>query len=88
MLDPLALAYDAGRQRLVVIDQHGSLQVLNAEREGQPRNYITQWGGFGPGDGHFLVTPSTVAAVVVDGEGRVHVADAGAPGGRVQIFDP
>jgi len=86
MLDPLVLAYDRGRQRMVVIERRGTLQVLDATEPGQPRHYITRWGGFG--NGEFLVTPLTAVAVAVDGDGRVHVADAATPGGRVQSFAP
>jgi hypothetical protein len=88
MLDPLVLAHDAGRQRLVVIEGRGTLQVLDASKAGLSRHYITRWGGFGLSQGEFLVTPPTAVAVAVDGAGWIHVADAATPGGRVQSFAP
>jgi len=85
MLDPLVLDYDPGRQRMVVIERRGTLQVLDVT---EPPATTSRAGGGDSGSGEFLVTPPTAVAVAVDGDGRVHVADAATPGGRVQTFAP
>lgn len=87
-LDPLSVAFDAANQRLVVIESSGRLQVLDASEPALPAPYITGWGRFGSAPGEFLVSPGTAVSVLVDSQGRVHVADAGAEGGRIQTFVP
>ena len=54
-LNPLALAFDASRTRLVVLGLRdiGMLQVLDLAPNVSPR-YITKWGEFGRGSGQFL----------------------------------
>lgn len=88
VLDPLVLAHDPRRARLVALENRGLLQVLDASQVGGPRHYVTRWGRFGQGPGEFLVTKPTAVAVAVDAEGRIHVADAATPGGRIQTFAP
>ena len=83
-LNPVALAFDASRTRLMVMElrDRGMLQVLIAESNVEAR-YITKWGEFGPGPGQFLVTPPTAVSMAVDSEGRVFVADGQGQGGRI-----
>jgi len=88
ILNPVALAFDRSRSRLLVLDMQGRLQVLDGRPE-QPGDvstrYITKWGTFGSGKGEFLVSRVTSVAVVVDSEGTICVADGSA---RVQVFEP
>ncbi|NKB70768.1 MAG: hypothetical protein GKR89_27170 [Candidatus Latescibacteria bacterium] len=84
LLSPVALGYDASRQRLLVMEQQSGLKLFNARPQAQ-RRYITQLGGFGSGDGQFQVLTSVGAAVAGDSQGRIYVADST---GRVQIFSP
>jgi hypothetical protein len=84
-LNPLVLAFDPSRTRLVVLEAQGRLQVLNAEATEVPRRYLTKWGRFGRGEGEFQVSPPTAVAVGADSEGRIYVADGEE---RVQIFEP
>lgn len=95
-LNPLLIAFDAFNQRLVVLEELGRLQVLDARPDAQrdtggalsaPR-YITKWGRFGRGAGAFVVSPPTVAGLAVDGRGRIFVADGEGDAGRVQVFAP
>lgn len=84
-LNPLVLAFDPSRTRLVVLEAQGRLQVFNAEAEEVPRRYLTKWGRFGRGEGEFQVSPPTAVAVGADSEGRIYVADGEE---RVQVFAP
>ena len=88
-LNPLAIAFDPSRIRLIVLDTRGRLQVLDARpEEYRPKDvmrYITKWGDFGAGQGEFLVDPPTNVAVAVDSQGRIYVADGDE---RIQIFTP
>jgi len=84
-LNPLVLAYDPSRTRLVVLEAQGRLQVLDAAPEDVAPRYITQWGRFGVGEGEFQVSPPTSVAVVVDSQGRIYVADGEE---RIQLFVP
>lgn len=84
-LNPRVLAFDPSRTRLMVLEDQGRLQVLNAAPEDVPRRYITKWGRFGTGPGEFLVSPPTAVAMAVDSQGRVYVADGGE---RIQVFAP
>ena len=58
----------------------GLLCLLPASASAQPPAYITQWGTFGSGDGHFKY-PEFVA---VDGSGNVYVSDR--DNNRIQEF--
>jgi hypothetical protein len=85
-LSPLVAALDRSRQRLVVLEATGLLQVLDASAPDQTRRrYITQWGRFGSAEGEFLLSPRTCAALATDSSGRIYVADGGE---RVQVFEP
>lgn len=85
-LSPLAAAFDRSRQRLVVLEATGLLQVFDASVPDQAkRRYVTGWGRFGSAEGEFLLSPRTCAALAVDSSGRIYVADGGA---RVQVFEP
>ncbi|MBT5963943.1 MAG: hypothetical protein HOG99_20545, partial [Gemmatimonadetes bacterium] len=87
LLNPLVLDLDRDRERLVVVESRGILQVLDAsDRTVSKRRGITSLGTFGQGPGQFFVTPLTAVGVAVDGQGRIHVADAATDGGRVQVF--
>jgi len=83
-LNPVALTFDPQRQRLLVLEAHGRLQVFDGRYDAQ-RRYITQWGRFGTGDGEFLIAHPTGAAMVVDSRGRIYVADGTE---RIQVFAP
>lgn len=87
-LDPLVVAFDPSRQRLMVMEARGLLQVFDARADDMDRRFITKWGSFGSGDGEFLVSPPTAVAMVVDSQGRIHVVDGGSEGGRIQVFAP
>jgi len=84
-LNPLILAYDRSRTRLMVLEAQGRLQVLNAAPEEVPRRYITKWGRFGRGEGEFQISPPTAVSIVVDSQGRIYVADGEE---RIQVFAP
>ena len=88
-LSPLVLGFDPSRTRLIVLEEQGRLQVLDARPEGMrtdvSRRYITKWGRFGAGEGEFQVSPPTSVAVVADSQGRIYVADGEE---RVQVFVP
>ena len=88
-LNPRCIAFDPSRTRLVVLDDRGQLQVLDArdetERSKDAARYITKWGDFGAGRGEFLVDPPTSVAVAVDSQGRIYVADGEE---RIQTFVP
>ena len=89
--DPLALAFDSSRARLVMLESRGLVQVADADKgtRGAPGSpYITRWGSWGTESGEFLFNPRTTASVVVDSQGRIYVTDAAVAGGRVQIFAP
>ncbi|MBT7453579.1 MAG: hypothetical protein HN796_06805 [Gemmatimonadetes bacterium] len=87
LLNPLVLDLDRDRERLVVVESRGILQVLDAsDRTVSKRRGITSLGTFGQGPGQFFVPPLTAVGVAVDGQGRIHVADAATDGGRVQVF--
>lgn len=88
LLNPLTIGFDYVNLRLVVIENQGRLQVMDGFRQGQPNHYITGWGRYGSSEGEFLVSPSTAVSVITDAQGAIHVADAGAPGGRIQTFVP
>ena len=83
-LNPDALAFDRQRQRLLLLETQGRVQVFDARYEVQSR-YITQWGRFGTGDGEFLFPTPVSAAIVVDSRGMIYVADGSR---RIQIFAP
>ena len=87
-LDPLVVAFDPSRQRLMVMEARGLLQVFDARADDMDRRFITRWGRFGSGPGEFLVSPPTAVAMVVDSQGRIHVVDGGSEGGRIQVFAP
>jgi hypothetical protein len=87
-LSPRVMAFDPSRTRLVVIDDQGRLQVLDASADEKPRRYITKWGQFGRNDGEFLVLPPTAIAVTVDNQGLIYVADRAGDTGRIQVFAP
>src|SRR5262249_39613846 len=53
-------------------------KVIKFDRDG---NFIKAWGKKGTGPGEFDIAHS----IVVDGQGRVHVADRN--NGRIQVFD-
>lgn len=84
-LNPLVLAFDPLLIRLVILEETGRLQVLDASPEDRERRYITKWGRFGASDGEFQVSPPTSVAMAVDSQGRIHVADGEE---RIQIFVP
>jgi DNA-binding beta-propeller fold protein YncE len=84
------LAQEAGQLRApwgVTVDGAGDVYVTDAgnhriekfDREG---NFITQWGGFGNGRGHF----NFPYGIAVDAKGSVFVVDSGNT--RVQQFMP
>ncbi len=84
------LAREAGQLRSpwgIAVDQAGDVYVTDTgnhrvekfDREG---NFITQWGGFGNGDGQF----NFPYGIAVDAKGSVYVADSGNT--RVQQFMP
>lgn len=83
-LNPVALAFDPQRARLLLLEEQGRLQVFDA-RYGVTSRYITRWGRFGTGDGEFLVPTPLSAAVVVDSRGMIYVADGSR---RIQVFAP
>ncbi len=87
-LTPLRIAYDATQNRLVVIEEVGRLQLLDAELDINRSRYITQWGRFGSNEGEFSLTPPTAVSVVVDSRGRILVGDGAGERGRIQIFSP
>lgn len=83
-------AQEAGQMRSpwgIAIDSHGDVYVADTgnqrvqkfDREG---NYITQWGGFGNGEGQF----NFPYGIAVDARGSVFVVDSGNT--RVQQFMP
>jgi hypothetical protein len=80
-LSPQVIAFDPFRTRLLVLEEQGRLQMFDVRE----KRYITKWGGYGSGEGQFIVSPPTSVAVVVDSQGRVYVADGEE---RVQIFEP
>lgn len=88
-LTPLALTYDAVRARVLFLEAGGRLQTVDGRPDPpgmvSTTRHITKWGRFGSGDGEFLLSPPTAAALVVDSAGRVYVADGA---GRVQVFEP
>lgn len=63
----------------VFISDTGNQRVQKFDREG---NFMTQWGGFGNGDGHF----NFPYGIVSDPQGNVYVVDSGNM--RVQKFTP
>ena len=67
------------RSRGCVCDGHGNHRIEKFDREG---NFITQWGGFGNGDGQF----NFPYGIAVDAKGSVFVVDSGNT--RVQQFMP
>lgn len=83
-LSPRVIAFDPFYTRLLVLEEQGRIQMFDAQQRAE-RVYITRWGGFGSGEGQFLVSPPTSVAVAVDSRGRVYVADGEK---RVQIFEP
>ena len=87
-LDPLIIAFDPSRQRLMVMEARGLLQVFDADADDMDRRFITRWGRFGSEPGEFQVSPPTAVDVVVDSQGQIHVADGGSEGGRIQVFAP
>ena len=84
-LNPLVMAFDRLRTRLVVLEAQGRLQVFNAVSDDVSPRYITKWGRFGAGPGEFQVSPPTSVAMVVDSMGRIYVADGEE---RIQVFVP
>ncbi|NKB70759.1 MAG: hypothetical protein GKR89_27125 [Candidatus Latescibacteria bacterium] len=88
-LNPLVLAYDQARNRLVVIDNQARLQIFTGD-EGVPQGdrFITQWGQWGLEPGQFYPSPPTVLSAVVDRSSRIIVADGRGDVGRLQIFAP
>lgn len=83
-------AQEAGQLRSpwgIAVDSHGDVYVTDTgnhrvqkfDREG---NFITQWGGFGTGDGQF----NFPYGIAVDAKGSVFVVDSGNM--RVQQFMP
>jgi len=84
-LNPLVLAFDPLLTRLIVLEEIGRLQVLDASPDDLKRRYITKWGRFGANAGEFQVSPPTSVAVAVDSQGRIHVADGEE---RIQVFVP
>ncbi len=84
-LNPLVMAFDRSRTRLVVLEAQGRLQVFNAVSDDVSPRYITKWGRFGAGPGEFQVSPPTSVAMVVDSMGRIYVADGEE---RIQVFIP
>ena len=87
-LDPLVIAFDPSRVRLMVMEARGLLQVFDATPEDVRPRFITRWGTFGAGPGEFQVSPPTAIDMVVDSQGRIHVVDGGSDGGRIQVFAP
>jgi len=87
-LTPLRIAYDATENRLIVVEEVGRLQLLNAAIETDQSRYITHWGRFGNNEGEFSLTPPTAVAVTVDSQGRILVGDGANERGRIQIFSP
>jgi DNA-binding beta-propeller fold protein YncE len=65
---------------IYVVQGHGrgEPKVIKFDRDG---NFIKAWGKKGTGPGEFDIAHS----IVVDGQGRVHVADRN--NGRIQVFD-
>ena len=84
-LNPLVMAFDRSRIRLVVLEAQGRLQVFNAVSDDVSPRYITKWGRFGAGPGEFQVSPPTSVAMVVDSMGRIYVADGEE---RIRVFIP
>jgi hypothetical protein len=80
-LSPQVIAFDPFYTRLLVLEEQGRLQMFDVREN----RYITKWGGYGSGEGRFIVSPPTSVAVAVDSRGRVYVADGEE---RVQIFEP
>ena len=80
-LSPQVIAFDPFYTRLLVLEEQGRLQMFDVREN----RYITKWGGYGSGEGRFIVSPPTSIAVAVDSQGRVYVADGEE---RVQIFEP
>jgi hypothetical protein len=79
------MAFDRQRTRLLVLEAQGRMQVFDARLDRVGNRYLTQWGRLGTGDGEFFVSPPTNAAMVVDAQGRIYVADGA---GRMQVFTP
>jgi len=84
-LSPQVIAYDPYYTRLLVLEEQGRLQMFDVRQKPDERVYVTKWGGFGSGEGRFLVSPPTSIAVAADSRGRIYVADGEE---RVQIFEP
>lgn len=74
---PWGIAVDS--QGDVYVSDTGNHRVQKFDREG---NFITQWGGFGNGDGQF----NFPYGIAVDAKGSVYVVDSGNT--RVQQFMP
>ncbi len=74
---PWGIALDAAGD--VYVTDTGNHRVEKFDREG---NFITQWGGFGGGDGQF----NFPYGIVIDARGSVFVVDSGNT--RVQQFLP
>ncbi len=74
---PWGIAVDS--QGDVYVTDTGNHRVQKFDREG---NFITQWGGFGNGDGQF----NFPYGIAVDAKGSVYVVDSGNT--RVQQFMP
>ncbi|MEW6247515.1 MAG: 6-bladed beta-propeller [Nitrospirota bacterium] len=74
---PWGIAVDS--QGDVYVTDTGNHRVQKFDREG---NFVTQWGGFGNGDGQF----NFPYGIAVDAKGSVYVVDSGNT--RVQQFMP
>ena len=85
LLDPVALAFDAARQRILVLENQGVLVKAFDARPDVEDRYITQWGRFGTGAGEFEVVSPVSAALAVDSQSFIYVADGS---GRIQVFAP
>ena len=77
MRSPWGIAIDSHGD--VYVSDTGNQRVQKFDREG---NYITQWGGFGNGEGQF----NFPYGIGVDARGSVFVVDSGNT--RVQQFMP
>ena len=89
---PVTMAFGERSAFLLVLEEHGRLQVFDV-RPGAPQRYVTQWGSGGVGPGEFMVPRPISAAMEVGSSGRIYVADMMGKGVqdryvRIQVFVP
>ncbi|MCA9040469.1 MAG: 6-bladed beta-propeller, partial [Planctomycetaceae bacterium] len=63
---------------IFVTDGYGNRRVVHFDKSGK---YIKEWGSYGTGRGQFVLPH----AIVIDGEGKLYVADRNS--GRIMIFN-